>query len=180
MERQNCPERESYFNGTLASIVAAIIIAWLLYQAYEYGYQVLFQGVRLAGMIALLAIGVAAGYSYKKVGGELGERVSRYAPIVLGLAGIGVMVGVLGYPLIGGGLIVVSYFLEASIGLPLYKYSTRYSQLGAKLFIAGVLFYSVTLPLIVVDSRAALLPLIGDIVKTVGLVILASKAAGGC
>ncbi len=171
--------REGFRSGTLVSLVAALAIAGLLVEAAVRGYEALFQGASLYAMTLLLALGVAAACSYSRVPG-LESRVSAASPLVLGLAAAGVVAGAAGDPLVGGGLVVAAYFAEAAIGLPLARAFSRVDPLGARLFLAGISAFTLTLPLIVVEPRAAVLPLAADLVKTAGLVILLARRTAPC
>ncbi len=160
--------------GNLVSITAALIIAYLLLIVYRYGFEMLFRNGYFMLMIVLVALGVLARYFYMDAV-EHAERVFKdIAPWVLLLAFTGVLLGYK-YPLYGGSLIVLSYFLELPVAYALFREFQSISIIGASLFLAGIIVFGVSLPLTVYTREIAIAPLLGDIIKTLGLLLLVSR-----
>ncbi|BEP18539.1 hypothetical protein PYJP_18910 [Pyrofollis japonicus] len=161
--------------GNIASIVAAIIIAILLTDIYGYGYTILFRGKALVLAVTLIIIGIVAGGSYAKSATIASKYMRRFAPIVLLLAILGVGLGTAVNETLGATFLIAAYFNEIMLAYPLYRELKSYENTGAMLFISGVSLFTLTLPLVLLTKRAAVVPLIGDIVKTIGLIILLAK-----
>jgi predicted anti-sigma-YlaC factor YlaD len=164
--------------GNIASLLAAIIIAYLLITVYYNGYQILFTAPYAYFMALLVVIGVLARHSYLKVATSASEALRRIAPLVISLAAIGVVTGLFN-SLLGGALIVVSYILEFFIALPLARDLASVSSIASRLFISGIIVFSASLPFIVFTSIAAVTALIGDAIKTLGLALLIIKSLAG-
>ncbi len=160
--------------GNLVSIIAALIIAYLLLIVYRYGFEILFRDGYFMLMIVLVALGVLARYFYMDAVGHAERAFRDIAPWVILLAFAGVLLGYR-YPLYGGGLIVLSYFLEVPVAYALFRELRSISIVGALLFLAGIIIFGVSLPFTVFAREIAIVPLLGDIIKTLGLLLLVSK-----
>ena len=170
---QRKPSRGMLY-GNLVSITAALIIAYLLLVVYRYGFEILFRDGYFMLMIALVALGVLARYFYIDAVEQTERAFRDIAPWVILLAFAGVLLGYK-YPLYGGGLIVLSYFLEVPVAYALFKEFQSISMVGALLFLAGIIVFGASLPFTVFAKEIAIVPLLGDIIKTLGLLLLVSK-----
>ncbi len=153
----------------LGSIAAAVIIQVILGMVIALGVEALFTPYTLPGLAILLLI---AGYVYTNL--LASTRHSRETVRIAGLtgavvAGIGVILGTLWEPIAGAILIVAAYYGELILGVRLRRDLEEYVNRGVKPFIYGMLTFILTLPLALVDNRLALIPFIGNLVKTAGL-----------
>lgn len=159
------------------SIAAAIIIQALLLAVILKGVDYLFTPLILPGLIALLAI---AGYVYVNL--VKATRHSRSTVRVAGLlgalvAGLGVAVGALEDPGTGAWLIVAAYYGELVLGVRLRRDLEEHVNRGVNAFIGGMLIFILSLPLALLDHRLALIPFLGNLVKTLGLVTVYRELA---
>lgn len=158
--------------GTVASIVAAILILYVLVEIYYSGIDSIFEPPVVYAMIALIASGVFAliGYWYYTV--EAAWHMRHLSPVALLLGALGVAAGYYYGPVLGGSLIVLAYIVELFVGVKLYRDFLRESRMGALLFLVGVVVFMVFLPVILVAPAASLVSAAGDAVKTLGLIIV--------
>jgi hypothetical protein len=124
------------FIGTVASIVVAILIAYILIVIGLNGVPNAFQQPALSVMIALLISGLGALYGYIYYAEESYKYMRTLSPLALALAGIGVVSGIYNW-LIGGVFIVVAYIIEYIVGYHLAKDFAKDSPIGAKTFLVG-------------------------------------------
>ncbi len=157
--------------GTLASIIAAILIAYILAVIGLDGVEAAFQQPALSIMILLLLSGLTALYGYIYYTEESYKYMRFLSPLALALAGAGVAVGVYDW-LAGGALIVLGYIVEFIVGYHLAKDFARDSPEGAKFFLIGVSVYMLGLPFIILSKYAAFVSLAGDLVKLYGLILV--------
>lgn len=164
--------------GNLASVAAGVIIEVLLSMIALEGLVVLFQGWGLWLLLSLFPIGGVAYLGYSRSAVEAAWHMRYLSPIALGLAAAGVALGAWGLasPRAAGAFIVAAYLLELAVGVPLSRDFARIDGAAARLFQAGVTIYVLSLPLVLVDHRLALVPLAGNTVKIVGLALLALRA----
>ncbi len=166
--------------GSVLSVAAAIAIQYVLVSlAAGAGLESLYKPPLLWALLALIAIGLPVYYSYVK-GTIHAYRVMRnVSPLALLLASIGVALGALYDPVAGSASIIAAYVVELVVGAKLYRDYLYYSRPGAKLFLAGVTVFVATLPLVVLNPLAALLPLTANTVKAAGLAAIAYNALRG-
>ena len=170
-EESGLATRGGFEAGTLASIVAGVLIEGLLAGIAVNGLEWAFSSTGLTVMAALVAIGVVAYAGYSSWAREARFLMRYVSPLALVLASAavaGAASGRLGV-VEAGGLIVAAYLVELAVGLKLAADFRGVNPLYAKLFLAGVGVFVLTLPLVLVDPRLALVPLAGNTVKIVGL-----------
>ncbi len=163
-------ERRLLASAMAGSILAAIIIEVILLVVMLRGLESLFTPYTLPGLAALLVI---AGFVYTRL--LRATRYSRPVVRVAGLAGaviagLGVAIGALGRPYLGAWMIVVAYYGELVLGVRLKRDLEEHVNRGVNAFIGGMLLFILSLPLAVVDHRLAIIPFIGNLVKTAGLI----------
>lgn len=160
--------------GTWASIVAGLLIVYVLAQVYRGGVEAAFRPPTVYAMAALVATGLFALWGYLAYAEEAAWHMRRLSPIALALGAAGVAAGLTAGPTAGGGLIVAAYLVELTVGARLYRDFQRETRLGAALFLAGVLVFMLFLPLAIAWRWAALVSMAGDIVKVAGLLLIAA------
>ncbi len=163
--------KRDLWNALLLSLVAAVVIEGLMTLVALEGYGVLF---RPPALYALVLLGLLALLVYRNLVAYTGKdpviMASGILGIALALAGVGLRT--LGFAADQGaaGLVVAAYFLELVVGLRLYRYLEGLSRAWAGVFIGGAGVFILSLPLVVLLGRKwALLPLVGNAVKAVGL-----------
>ncbi len=164
--------------GTWASIVAGLLIVYVLWVVYSGGVAAAFRPPALYAMAGLVAVGFAALIGYTRYAIEASWHMRNLSPLALALGAGAVAAGVTVGPLAGGTLVVAAYAVEIMVGARLYRDFLRETRLGAVLFLAGVLVFMGALPLILVDRAFALVSLAGDVVKVMGLLIIAARMHG--
>ncbi len=163
--------------GTVASIIASILIMIVLIAVYKRGPEAAFQWPRTAVLWLLILVGIVAYYGYLGYARVSLERMRKVSPIALALGAAGIVAGEKMGVIAGGTLIVLAYIVETSVGLALAKDYEEESRAGSLLFLAGVTLFVVSLPLMIVDRRLALLGIAGDTVKIVGLLLVLARIA---
>ncbi|MCE4630033.1 MAG: hypothetical protein F7C82_07110 [Desulfurococcales archaeon] len=123
-------------------------------------------------MAGLIVSGVFALIGYWHYTLEARWRMRNLSPIALTIGALGVVLGYLYGPMLGGSLIVLAYVIELFVGIRLYEDFKSTSPMGARLFLIGVVVFMVFLPVILVAQVAALVSAIGDIVKIAGLLVV--------
>ncbi len=171
VEKRGLIARRGFEAGTLASIVAGILIEGLLAGIAVDGLEWAFSAVGLSIMAALVAIGVAAYAGYSSWARRARFLMRYVSPLALVLASAAVAGAALGYLGVveAGGLIVSAYLVELAVGLKLASDFREVSPLYAQLFLVGVGVFVLSLPLVLVNPRLALVPLAGNTVKIIGL-----------
>lgn len=158
--------------GTVASIVAALLILYVLIHIYNKGLDSVFSTPTMYVMAGLIVSGVFALIGYWHYTLEAKWRMRNLSPIALTIGALGVVLGYLYGPMLGGSLIVLAYVIELFVGIRLYEDFKSTSPTGARLFLIGVVVFMVFLPVILVAQEAALVSAIGDIVKIAGLLVV--------
>jgi len=138
----------------------------------------LFGSSTIALLASLFPIGLVAYIGYSR-GTKRAKRVMEtVSPLALLLAGIGIAAAYLG--LLGvreaGLFIVAAYYVELVVGIPLSRDFAEVDGAGAAMFLVGVSFFVLTLALVLVDHRLAVLPLAGNTVKIAGFAKLLASA----
>ena len=159
------------WNALLLSLVAAVVIEGLMALVAMEGYGVLFKppalyALGLLGLLALLVYRYLVAYT----GRDPVIMASGLLGIALALAGV--VLRLLGFATDQGAawLVVAAYFLELVVGLRLYRYLEGLSRAWAGVFIGGAGMFILSLPLVVLLGREwALVPLVGNAVKALGL-----------
>lgn len=163
--------------GTVASIVASILIMAVLIAVYKRGPEAAFEWPCTAVLWLLILVGVAAYYGYTGYARASLERMRKVSPIALALGAAGIIAGEKMGVMAGGALIVLAYMVETSVGLALARDYEEESRAGSLLFLAGVSLFVASLPLMIVDRRFALLGIAGDTIKIVGLLLVLASIA---
>jgi len=158
--------------GTVASIVAALLILYVLIDIYNNGLDSIFKAPTVYIMTGLIVSGVFALIGYWHYTLEARWRMQNLSPIALAIGTLGVVLGYLYGPMIGGSLIILAYIIELFVGIRLYEDFKSTSPMGAKLFLIGVVVFMLFLPVILVVKEAALVSAIGDTVKIAGLLVV--------
>ncbi len=158
--------------GTVASIIAALLILYVLINIYNRGLDNIFSTPTIYVMAGLIVSGVFALIGYWHYTLEARWRMRNLSPIALTIGALGVVLGYLYGPMLGGSLIVLAYVIELFVGIRLYEDFKSTSPMGARLFLIGVVVFMVFLPVILVAQVAALVSAIGDIVKIAGLLVV--------
>lgn len=164
--------------GTWASIVAGLLIVYVLWVVYDGGVAAAFRPPALYAMAGLVAAGFAALAGYVRYAVEAAWHMRNLSPLALALGAGAVVAGVKAGPMAGGALVVAAYMVEIMVGARLYRDFLRETRLGATLFLVGVLVFMGALPLILVDRVFALVSLAGDAVKVAGLLVIAARMHG--
>ncbi len=164
--------------GLYASILAFFIIEGLLIEVILEGVMSPYEGTSLLFMASLIPIGVVAYYGYLNWLVE-GRDIFRYASLVaLILGSISIYRGSLGFqdalP-----ILFAAYFTEVVVGPYLMKGFQRVDRLSAVMFVAGILTFVFTLPLVIFSSTLAVLPFLGNLFKGFGLMKLTYKVRNG-
>ncbi len=165
--------------GTSFSIIASILIAHVLYEVYTGSIGAAFQPPALYSMIALILVGIGALYGYLGYSEISLWHMKHLSPIALILGAVSIVVGVKVGPKEGGALIVLTYIVELSVAWNLAKDYSKESKIGSTLFIAGVTIFLVSLPFVIINKAIALVPLVGDIIKLAGLLLVLQGITGG-
>ncbi len=165
--------------GTWASIVAGLLIIYVLWIVYSKGVEAAFEPPSLYAMAGLVVSGIFAllGYVYYAITASWHMRT--LSPIALGLGALAVIAGYKLGAIAGGSLIVAAYLVEFLVGYRLYLDFKRDAGSPATLFLAGVAVFMGGLPFILLWRPAALLSLVGDAVKVVGLTLILAKLYSG-
>ncbi|MCE4600117.1 MAG: hypothetical protein F7C38_00930 [Desulfurococcales archaeon] len=145
---------------------------YVLVVVYGHGVEVAFSPPTIYIMATLVVTGLFALWGYWSYASVARWHMRRLSPIALALGAIAVVVGGFIDPLVGGALIVIAYLVELAVGLKLYHDFKRESRIGAGLFLAGVAVFMLFLPFAVLFRGAALVSLVGDVVKVIGLFII--------
>jgi len=157
----------------LLSIIAALIIEYLIYKVYAGGWQEAFTPPTSGLFIPLVAIAYLV-YTRLRVFAENARwPVERLLPP--GIAGAALAFILTLSPatrLASAVLVSLVYYVELAVGVKLYKDLKSLSWVGALLFVAGMAAFILTLPLSILDSRLALVPLAANATKTLGLAVL--------
>ncbi len=164
--------------GLTASVVAFVIIEYLLIVVSQSGVYKPFEGVNLLLISSLIPIGLAAyiGYlSWMRYGRRVFQIASALA-LVLGSGAI--YMGVLGseYSL---ALLVTAYFTEVVVGPFLMKGFEEIDHLSSRLFVVGIAGFVFTLPLVALNPQYALIPFAFNLLKGFGLSKLLIMAVKG-
>ena len=155
--------------GTILSLLAAVIIeAILLLLLLGASPYTLFSPPTVYLMGLLLVIGVAVYRAYLNSTIHARTYMERVSPLALLVAFVAIVAGWYGYPW-AVALVPVAYFVEEAVGLKLMRDFEEYDAEGARLFAAGMTLFVFTLPLVVVTSYVAILTLLGNTVKALGL-----------
>ncbi len=158
--------------GTVSSIIASIIIFIVLVEVYLKGPSTIFIEPYIYLLAMLIMVGLTAYYGYLGYARKAYWRMKYISPIALALGSTAILAGYKYGAELGGAIVFASYIVETSVGIKLYQDYAEEDKNGAILFISGVLVFIVSLPVILVDKRAALMGMIGDLVKLAGLVIV--------
>lgn len=164
-----------FIKGNIVSIIAAVAIFTILLELDFYGVSF---GLTVAGavqffLVWLLAIPAVEFYGRSAISRKRLFWVSSILAMAITLPGI---------PLaaegnfLGLGLIVAGYTFEPIAGIPLYIAVKKYG-LSSHLFFWGAVVYTVGLPLYLFNLPYV--ALLGDLVKTVGLLWLVAIGAKG-
>ena len=171
-------KRDGGILGTAASIAAGLLIIYVLYVVYTDGVQAAFEEPTIYAMCALVAEGVIALAGYWYYADKAAWHMRHLSPVALTLGAAAVAAGYLYGSMVGGGLIIIAYLAELAVGAKLYEDFKSETKAGAVLFLLGVLVFMVFLPFALYWRYAAIISMIGDIVKIIGLTAILVKMAG--
>ncbi len=164
--------------GTSASIVAGLLIIWVLWIIYVRGVASAFEAPTVYVMACLVALGPVALAGYSAYARRAYWHMTRISPIAIVLGALAVALGHSYSYLVGGGLIVAAYVIELVVGVKLYEDLREHTRLGAALFIAGVTVFMLSLPAVIALRQAALVSIAGDAVKIIGLALILVRMSG--
>ena len=163
--------------GTISSIIASIIIFLILIVIYKNSVEAAFKPPAIYCMASLIGVGLAAYYGYTGYAEKARWWMKNVSPVALGLGALAIVAGVKWGPVAGGSLIVLSYIVELGVGAQLAKDFEEETVLGSRLFLAGVVFFIVGLPLALYSQKLLIISIIGTIVKMVGLILILARQA---
>jgi hypothetical protein len=172
-------ERSGGILGTVASIVAGVVILHVLWIIYSEGLDNLLKTPYIYELVLLVIIGVFAYIGYINYAKQAKWHMTYLSPIALLFGAIAVPIGYKYGALMGGGLIIIAYLIELTVGLKLFKDFQKETGLGALLFLAGVTVFMIFLPVILYTLVAALISFAGDFVKIIGLTLILWKMLAG-
>ena len=164
--------RDGGILGTAASIAAGLLIIYVLYVVYASGVQAAFEEPALYAMGALVAEGVMALIGYWYYADRAAWHMRHLSPLALTLGAAAVAVGYFYGSMVGGGLIITACLIELAVGAKLYEDFKGETRIGAVLFLLGVLVFMVFLPFSLYWRYVAIISMIGDIVKIIGLTVI--------
>lgn len=155
--------------GNAVSLVAAVLIAVVLVGITLSGLSVIFTVWALALMWVLWGMGIAAYIMYSSANLTLRPLMVYATPAALVITLVG-LVFLTMHMFLGAELVVVGYFLEPIAGVSLYLTLLRVSKYASHIFFWGAVLFTVGLPLILI--KATLVPLVGDLIKLIGFMML--------
>lgn len=166
--------------GTVASSIASILIAIVLIIVYYDGLESAFKPPSLYILVVLIVVGLAALYGYLGFSRVSYRHMKNISPIALLLGSLAIAVGYF-RPVEGGALIFIAYVAEFFVGSKLYVDYKEVHLTGALIFVLGVTIFIISLPITILNQSAALVALVGDIIKLAGLLMVLGKLgwAGG-
>ncbi len=170
----------SLIRAKIISLVAAIIIEILLIgMLFTRSIFIIFSYPVNISLLLLVILGVGAYISYVRGLNHSRIIMLRTSPLSLILASLALPAYYLINPILSPSLVVLAYFVEAYVGIHLYKELRSYSDTSAKIFIIGMSLFVFSLPLVIISIELIILPIIGNILKSLGLVGLMKSLLGG-
>lgn len=153
----------------IISIVAALVIeAVLLTIVIQSDITIIFTYPYVFMLILLLIMGTISNYTYLKSTNHAKWFLKNITPVSLILASFGVIIGYMGN-FIGAFLIFIAYIFEILTGVKLKDDLVKISREWSMVFIIGVSIFVLSMPLLLYNTYLALIPMIGDAIKTIGI-----------
>ncbi len=161
----------------LFSLVAAIFIEILLAKIIVDNYYSLFKFPWNTILIVLVVIALLVYYYLRRWSKTVKHIIDLVAPISILLAFIGILSAILYTPSIGSLFILAAYYLEILVGKSMKEDLDKIDRKGSFVFFLGITLFITPLLLVLVNSMFAVIPLIGNSLKILGLLLLAIKVA---
>jgi hypothetical protein len=159
----------------IISIIAALVIEVILFTIIiSSDIMVIFMYPYVLLMILLLIMGIISNYAYLKSTNHAKWFLKNITPTSLILAGLVIIIGYMGN-FIGALLIFIAYIFEILTGMKLKDDLREISREWSLVFITGVSIFVLSMPLLLYSTYLALIPMIGDAIKTVGIYFLYKK-----
>ena len=162
-------------NVILLSLVAAILIEVLLAEIVVNNYYSLFKFPWSIILVILIIIASLVYYYLRNWSENVKYIVDRIAPFSILLASIGILLAIIHNPPTGALFILTAYYLEVVVGKIIKKDLEKVDKIGSIVFFAGIILFIIPLLLVLVDPKLAMIPLLGNSLKMVGLLLLAIK-----
>lgn len=168
----------SYMNlALLVSIIAAALIVIALFSIYLVGVYGIFRWPYITLLISLLILGFPAYYGYSKAVIHAGKFIRYATPLALILALIGIIMGSM-HDFLGIVMLFLAYIIEEATGLLLRLDFQETSTRWTNVFIAGMTIFVVSILLVLISTKLVIVPIIGDVVKGIGIYGLYRKFNG--
>ncbi len=161
----------------LVSIVAAALIVVALFSIYLVGVYGIFHWPYITLLISLLILGFPAYYGYSKAVIHAGKFIRYATPLALILALIGIIMGSM-HDFLGIVMLFLAYIIEEATGLLLRLDFQEISTRWTNVFIAGMTIFVVSILLVLISTKLVIVPIIGDVVKGIGIYGLYRKFNG--
>ena len=159
------------------SVVAAVIIEYLLYRVYMGGALEAFSPPASFLFVPLVFIAFLVYRSLLVFARNARWAVSRILP--LGIAGAFIAfiftLAESTRPL-AMYLIALVYYVELVVGLKLFRDIEPVSRIGSLLFVGGMALFILLLPVAIIRQEAVLAPMAFNLIKTGGLMVLVYSA----
>jgi len=163
--------------GTIVSLAAAILIEAFLALTIIEGLGVICTPQAIVGGAVLALIAPIALYSYSKSALHARAAMIYIAPIgvALGLWALLLVITNSSCPHHPLALLSFAYIIEAIVAHRLRLDFYRYSKKGSELFFYGIIIFSLGLLLSNKYSQLLIIGLLGNTIKTAGLLILTPR-----
>ncbi|ABW01564.1 hypothetical protein [Caldivirga maquilingensis] len=158
--------------GNTISLIAGVLILLVLLGIMIHGIQAVFYLWVLVVMWMLWVMGIAAYVSYVLAALKI-RQLMKYAGVLALIVTLMGLILLTEHKMLGAELIVLGYFLEPIAGVSLYLRLLDFNKPAAHVFFWGAVIFTVGLPLILIKNTY--ISLIGDLIKTIGLIILILK-----
>jgi len=164
--------------GTLASLVAAIVIEFYLVAAIMWGIEVICGSLGVVGGSFLALLAVTALYSYSRSVSHARLLMVYIAPLGALLGFIALLMVILNYNCPWGPLrvLALAYIFEVIVALRLTSDLKVYSETSAYGFLAGVSVFTLGLILLSISTASLYLSLAGNTLKLASFTVLAFRA----
>ncbi|MEM3832700.1 MAG: hypothetical protein QW128_03750 [Thermoprotei archaeon] len=168
-----------YLSFALAiSIIAAVLIELVFIIILLRGIMMIFNFPYVIFLFSLLVLGAVNNIMFLKSTNYARIFFKNVTPISLILAGLGIIVGYLGN-FVGLFLIFIAYIFEIITGMKLRDDLAMISDSKwSGIFVGGVVIFVLSMPLMIYNVYFALIPMIGDAIKTVGIYFIYKDLRG--
>ena len=157
--------------GNLVSIIAGFLILALLVQLGLYTISFAFTPLGLLQMSIIWALSIPAFYFYHKAELKRKYFMDYLAPTAIAITFVGLVFAFL-HQFLGLGLILLGYIFEPLAGISIFLTLKKFF-ISSNLFFWGAVIYTVGLPFYIFNISE--IAIIGDVIKLVGLIMLAIK-----